>query len=225
MGEIYCLDSNGNRVYNLYQWDSGQKLIINISGLNIDTSSGIAAHFCNKESEFAYSVEPTITGNLLYADIPNALLRVPLTILAYIYVGDGTSNKTTYAVRIPVRPRKQPSDYVYDDNVKLVTLDTLIAQVQALEKEISEDISGKYLPLSGGTVTGNVIVDGKLGFNYNNNKYDYFMLDEDGWLNLILGEGLTMNNDVVILSNLRVDGVVKGNAVATAEELLSYINS
>ena len=131
-----CLDSQGRSIYHLTQWDTNQKLIIedeySIGG------KAPTVHFCNKNSDVALGVKSTISDGKIVADIPNKLLEEPYNIIAYIFVvEDGKSGKTVETINIPVRPKKKPTDYEYTDNVDIVYLSDLIAQVEQLKKDMN----------------------------------------------------------------------------------------
>lgn len=133
-----CLDSQGRSIYHLTQWDTNQKLII-----EDEYSVGgkpPTVHFCNKNSEIALGVASEISNGKIVADIPNMLLEEPYNIIAYIFVVDSVdvkSGKTVETINIPVRPRPKPSDYVFTDNVDVIYLSDLIAQVEQLKKDMN----------------------------------------------------------------------------------------
>lgn len=95
-------------VYGLYQWDSGQKL--QIFGLKLPEI--VEVHFsvlryCNDAVRMIGSTIDEITT----VDIPDKLLQQPNDLVAYIYVTDPESCKTTHKIMIHVNPRQKPADY------------------------------------------------------------------------------------------------------------------
>lgn len=131
MFESFCLDEYGNTIYNLTQWDINQKLIVDVENYILDTAPMV--HFCNKNYDKTLDVQSTLSDNKIVADIPNILLKEPLTITAYIYLMSNQSGKTVKVIEIPVRQRPQPSDYEYEDNVDIITITQLIQEVNALK--------------------------------------------------------------------------------------------
>lgn len=133
MFEVTCLDSYGEVVTTLTQWDINQTLYIE------DYKYDFAPifHFCNKKSKRSLGVQSIITNGKLTVDIPNELLREPYPIIAYIYATQNDSGKTLQIIHLPVRPRVQPSEYEYVDNIRVVYLEDLIAEVEECLKKAS----------------------------------------------------------------------------------------
>lgn len=104
---------------HLYQWDNGQKL--SISGVGITTD----IHFANKKSEKALVVTPTVTSGACVVSIPNSLLAEPYPIIAYVCVPSDDGARTIKSVTIYVEARKQPSDFVLEDDEGITTLETI----------------------------------------------------------------------------------------------------
>lgn len=138
MYEVTCLDSNGDIVTSLTQWDTNQSLIIEDSDFDIAP----IFHFCNKNSERALGVKSVLKDGVITVDVPNTLLREPYTITAYVYLYKGTNNekeksgKTVDVIRIPVRPKPQPTDFEYVDNLNVVYIEDLIAEVHQFHEEV-----------------------------------------------------------------------------------------
>lgn len=138
MYEVTCLDSNGDIVTSLTQWDTNQSLIIEDSDFDIAP----IFHFCNKNSERALGVKSVLKDGVITVDVPNTLLREPYTITAYVYLYKGTNNekeqsgKTVDVIRIPVRPKPQPTDFEYVDNINVVYIEDLIAEVHQFHEEV-----------------------------------------------------------------------------------------
>lgn len=139
----FLLDTYGNTIYNLTQWDVNQKLIV-----SVDQTVTIApkVHFCNQKSEKALVVESTLSDNKIIADIPNILLQEPYRITAYVYLETDIENsswKTIQTIEIPVRKRPKPDDYEYVDNVKIVYLSEIIKIVEALNQDVRDAESAR----------------------------------------------------------------------------------
>ena len=118
---------------HLYQWDNGQKLRISGAGTNADI------HFANKKSEKALVVTPTVTSGEMVAFIPNSLLADPYPILAYVYVPSDNGSKTIKSVTIYVEARKQPSDFVLEEDEGITTVEAISQRVNAIMSSIQTD--------------------------------------------------------------------------------------
>lgn len=108
MANIVCYNSDGSILRYYTQWDTDQKLIIK----GADISSAPVFHFLNAYKNIAYVVQSEIDETSIVANVPDILLQNDLPLIVYIYYESGT---TEYSIRIPVMPRKKPSDYVYVD--------------------------------------------------------------------------------------------------------------
>ena len=95
-------DKNGK----LTQWDKDRRVII----VGLDDLDGVKVHFSSpNDSKNAYVVEPTVTDDIVTADIPDALLTIAGTIHVYICPETYTRSATV----LNVFPREKPDDYVY----------------------------------------------------------------------------------------------------------------
>ena len=130
MFDITCLDSYGEVITNLTQWDVNQSLTIKNTGL----TSAPLFHFCNKNSKEALVVKSTLKDDVVTVQVPNILLQEGIPIMVYLYAYSSlTSGKTLATAKIPVRPRPRPSDYEYVENIDVVSL-------ALIEEEINEAI-------------------------------------------------------------------------------------
>ena len=120
---------------HLYQWDNGQKLSISGVGTTADI------HFANKKSEKALVVTPTITSGAMVAFIPNSLLADPYPILAYVYVPSDNGSKTIKSVTIYVEARKQPSDFVLEEDEGVTTLESISQRVNEMIQSATNQIN------------------------------------------------------------------------------------
>lgn len=162
--KITCLDTdNTTTISYLTQWDINRKIHISKSDINI-TNTAPEVHFSNNDSEGALVTNATIVGDYVELEVPNILLQEGYPIFIYIYVWtEETSARTTYELKIPVRARKKPTEYVFQDNV-LYVIGVVRNDSVTMEKLHSDlrtkisDIDDK-LPLSGGTMTGNIDMD------------------------------------------------------------------
>lgn len=119
MYDVTCLDSYGEVITNLTQWDVNQSLTIENTGL----TSAPLFHFCNKNSKEALVVKSTLENGVITVKVPNILLQEGIPIIAYLYAYSSlTSGKTLATIKIPVRPRPKPSDYEYVGNIDVISL-------------------------------------------------------------------------------------------------------
>lgn len=144
MMEINCLNSDGEFVSRLTQWDIGQSLVIR--GTNLKAAPDF--HFCNKKSPEALIVPSVISNEDIIVKVPNILLQESLTIMVYMYVYENTeSAKTAHIFRIPVTERKKPSDYTYVENIDRITLSLIDQKIaDILEKtDLFTPVEAGYL--------------------------------------------------------------------------------
>lgn len=135
MFDMTCLDSYGEVVTYLTQWDIDQSLIIKNTGL---TSSPVF-HFYNQNSKEAYVVASTLESGVITVHIPNTLLQesLPINVCLYAY-STLTSGKTLATVKIPVRPRPKPSDYKYVENINVVSM-------EQVKKDLLSELGNDYV--------------------------------------------------------------------------------
>lgn len=143
MFEAICMDSNGDTIYYLTQWDINQKLIMELTGNHFPNSNSVIApviHFCNSKSSVAVTVQSSIVNNQVVADIPNELLTMSLPIYAYVYLTDyknTASKKTVATVCIPVVSRKKPDGYQYTQNITNVQYSTIVNDINISKNNIT----------------------------------------------------------------------------------------
>lgn len=106
----------------LYQWDSGRKVQLNMSGVS-------EVHFSNFATDNALIVAPYEKDGAIIADIPNILLQKAYTIDIYLVQGE----QTVYKHKLPVNARPKPSDYVYTETEvqSYRALETRLAALEA----------------------------------------------------------------------------------------------
>lgn len=115
----------GNRNY-FWQWDTNQKIIV----LD-DTVDQV--HFSNKDMAHAISQDVyDYHDNLRVCDVPDVLLMLPKNLIAYTYVTDSLSNKTTHSVKFMVRQRPIPSNYVSNQETQFKELANKIIFIEQL---------------------------------------------------------------------------------------------
>ena len=112
------IDRNGNKKNFLHQYDKGQMLVI--SDLNYEVSPEV--HFATSSSKEAIIAKGSFVSKKLTVQVPDALLLEPNKITAYLYVENSSTSETVLTVDIYVRPRKKPSDYMYNDGMYIVSL-------------------------------------------------------------------------------------------------------
>lgn len=112
--KIICYKSDGSVLQAMYQWDKNRT--IKFGGFAIVDGFSYKVHFCNRNSTTAYAVVPTITDDLLIAQVPADLLEKHDVIAAFIYATNTTTNEMNVigAASIPVIPRSKPYGYIYE---------------------------------------------------------------------------------------------------------------
>lgn len=140
---ITCFDSDGNVLKALYQWDNNQTLTVQ----GLDMPPIPVFHFCNRLSNLALVVNPTVSGtsvmdkiDYLTVNIPNILLQQAEPIIAYVYQDtENDGYRTMHAIHIPVIPRPKPDDYEYTDNVDYISVAVLNSRLNTLMQQITGD--------------------------------------------------------------------------------------
>lgn len=131
--------STGAEIAYLTQWDLNRTMVLDNTKLGL--SEAPIFHFCNKASKEALVVTSTLEDDVITVKIPNALLREPYEVIAYVYVytdEDEDSAKTTAIVRIPLTARVKPSEYEYVENVDKITADQIEQSVADKITELEE---------------------------------------------------------------------------------------
>lgn len=107
--EIKVKNQSIIRTRPLYQWDSGQilKVIDHEIPDNTEVQFGSA---CMQPSVSAF-----IANNQV--KIPQAAMEQPMEIIAYMVIVEPDSETTVKEIRIPMRPKPKPSDYVPEEDV------------------------------------------------------------------------------------------------------------
>lgn len=123
MIEVTILDSDGDAINHLTQWDCNQTIVISDSDLTVAPDF----HFCNCESTEALVVPSTIENGVITVSIPNILLEEPFPIIAYMYL----EGRSIARIRIPLKARVKPSDYEYVENIDTVSATVLKAQLES----------------------------------------------------------------------------------------------
>ena len=122
---------------HFYQWDTGQRLII-------EDKTVVEVHFCNRTDECSLVCEVYTDGGKRIADVPNILLQNNWQIRVYAYCG----NYTKVEKRFDVIKRSKPADYAYTET-EVRTYNALESRIEKLE--------------NGETTSGVNTVNGKAG--------------------------------------------------------------
>lgn len=136
MYEVNCLDLYGNTIYNFFQWDVDQKIVVKVSGCDeryLDIAPEV--HYCNVKSKDALVVRSVVSNHdTITAPVPNLLLQQPYPLLVYVYLTDSkdvSSQKTILHSEIPVRKRLKPNDYLYVENIERITAEQIKEEIEA----------------------------------------------------------------------------------------------
>jgi hypothetical protein len=112
---------------SLYQWDLNQEF--SIQGLSVDVAPVI--HFSNKCMSEAIVVQSKMNDNgVITCKVPNALLQFSCDITAHLCSSADQMCKAYETIVIPIIPRKKPVDYLYTDNVPILTYEAIEADIQ-----------------------------------------------------------------------------------------------
>jgi len=129
--DIICLNRYGETIRSLSQWDLDQTVYIN----NTNYPVAPIFHWSNQNTDKALVVQSHYDQNqVLSCIIPNQLMIEPYPITCYLYIPETEKGGTVVGMfKLPVRPRPQPNDFEYEDNVEYVRLEDLIFEVQEAE--------------------------------------------------------------------------------------------
>lgn len=132
----------------LYQWDVNQ--VLEVRGLSLPSIPEI--HFTNDAMERSIVRQATTDdAGIITVRIPNSLLQKPYTIKAYICIYEGDTFKSLYAVSIPVKARKMPTDYTLENDEEIYSFNklenlltnTLVELTEKYDKTVA-DLDAKY---------------------------------------------------------------------------------
>lgn len=131
----------------LYQWDTGQRLLI--TGAN----AGDRADWIMADHE-PLSTRLYQDRNLTYTDIPNILLQTSGSILVYIYSTVADTGETVACSVLRVLPRPKPEDYIYTEtevetwSALNERMNDLVSQVESLYSRVEELEQGDTPPVT-----------------------------------------------------------------------------
>lgn len=138
--DIFCGEIFGA----LTQWDKGQYL--RIGGLNTTDRVKVQFSLQNYEGS-AIEVESTIENGFVVAKIPQFILENPDVVgahySAYVFICESESDsccKTSRKVKLVIRTRPKPEDYIYTDDEK-ITVEQYVEKALEEAKE-SGDFKG-----------------------------------------------------------------------------------
>lgn len=119
-----------NKTYTvdpLYQWDKNQ--VLEIRGLSLAKVPEV--HFTNAFMDRAIARQASMNAaGVITTQVPNSLLQKASSITAYICVSEGAAFRTLYKLEIPVKERKRPGDYTFEDDAgEIYSFNALEAQV------------------------------------------------------------------------------------------------
>jgi hypothetical protein len=107
-----------------WQFDTGQKLIV--LDRTIDQ-----IHFSNKSMTKAIIKEVYVDDDgVRVCDVPDMMLKMPHSLIAYSYVMEDDSNKTICMTKFSVSTRQIPEDYSYEENNRFKDLVDKIESVE-----------------------------------------------------------------------------------------------
>lgn len=102
-------------VEGLWQYDYGQKLLIN----GLDLPAVFEVHFAYKGLEKAIPQTGYTKDGVSVVDIPNSALAQPKTISAYIYLSDASHGETTNKILLYMNKRIAPEGFEAPEDIDL----------------------------------------------------------------------------------------------------------
>lgn len=109
--DIILYKESGETIDHFTQWDSGQRIYIK----DLSVPSDAEFHFSNIYSKNAIPVQASKEEDGISVAVPDSLLESSVPTIVHVYKKDTDGpSSTMYTVRIPVYPKKKPSDYHSD---------------------------------------------------------------------------------------------------------------
>lgn len=183
----------------LTQWDLNQEL--NVTGLTLSGTPTVL--FSNKKSITAEPVTAKYSGGVLTCEIPNGMLTECYPVYAYIRIKKDNTYSVVGKVRIPVEPAPVPADYVYIENIELVTYESLLSIINS---KVSKDVYENEVDML------NTRLENLLGIPEGSTTADAELIDirvgHDGTVYGSAGEAVRTQVKEVRESQQKLDGVV-----------------
>lgn len=110
---------------SLYQWDLNR--LLKITGLGVSVAPVIV--FSNRHLERGIVVQSKLADGVITCEVPNALLQFSCPIQANLCEVSDQEYKAYETVLIPVIARVMPADYLYTDNVPILTYEAIKADL------------------------------------------------------------------------------------------------
>lgn len=111
----------------LTQWDTNQTL--RIKGLGLRVAPTVL--FSNRVSITNEPVTAILKDGYVMCDIPNKLLAESYPITAYIRTTIDNATTTICKIKIPIIPSIKPDDYVYIENISVISYETLVSRINS----------------------------------------------------------------------------------------------
>lgn len=149
-------DKNGNVIEEFTQWDSNRTIYIH----GLDVNEPPVVHFSNRISKKSYPVESELNDGVIITEVPNILLEEsePIAIHIYTYDIDTMEGRTIELIKVPVRSKMKPDDYVHKENITVVNVVALNTKVKELIRTLPTNgrLNGTTLEIT--TVVNGVTV-------------------------------------------------------------------
>lgn len=154
------------QVDNLTQWDTNQE--IRVTGLTFSGTPTVL--FSNRLSIVAEPVNASYSGGVLTATIPNGLLTEAYPVYAYVRIRSGNTYTVVAKIRIPVEKATKPDDYVYIENIGIVSYSDVMAKLDEIENNeirqaVLRNTIEEYIDarIADGSINALFIADGSIG--------------------------------------------------------------
>lgn len=121
---------------SLHQWDLNQELTIH--GLGVAVAPVIV--FANRNISKGIVVQSKLENGVITCAIPNALLQFACDITAHLCDENYKEYKAYECIKIPVIARVEPADYLYTDNVPILTYESVIGEMGQIKASVERDM-------------------------------------------------------------------------------------
>jgi hypothetical protein len=143
--------------------------------------------------------------------MPNALLTEPYPIYAYLQITEDGETKTVETIKIPVTAAKEPDDYIFYDNIPVVTYESLETEIERLRAAVGSPLVAEVASDMENRTRIYVYVGSETGYTAGNwYYYDGYDWVSGGVYNSVAAE----TDKTLTLPDRAADAEATGNALA-----------
>ena len=195
------------------QWEVNR--ILRITGLSLSVSPVI--YFGNKKSITATGVNASRSGGVITCAVPNALLTESYPIYAYVQITEDGETKTVETIKIPVTAAKEPDDYVFYDNIPVVTYSSLETEIDRLRAAVGSPLVAATAAEMTDYDKVYVYVGSETGYTFGN----WYYYDGSAWTSGGVYNSTAFETDTMLsVEGMAADAKATGDAIDAVSEAL-----